>query len=379
MKLPKIDKLSLKWKKSLRDKQDIIPLWIADMDFPCSPGLVQTLKDRAENGIYGYTMAGDGTYDAFIDWTEKRHGWKIEREWIRLVPGVVPALHNAIRAFTNPGNSVIVQTPVYFPFFSAIENNDRQILRNPLLYGDGSYTFDFEQLEMLIHGHTKLFMLCNPHNPVGRVWKADELKKLSAFCIKFGLIILSDEIHCDLVFDGHRHLPLALAAPEILPHLAAFYAPGKTFNCAGLQAAAAVIPDKRMRQLYDDVLLSNGYHMNNCFSLSGFEAAYANGGPWLDGIMTRLAANRARTVSFFRDNFPDIRVIEPEGTYLLWLDCTKMGMPSEDICRKLAVDGGVEVSNGARFEGEGFIRLNFACPADILDEALTRIKKILQG
>ena len=327
---PEIDQYSLKWGKraALFGDKDVLPMWVADMDYPAPQVLIDAMTERAVNGIYGYSFLLEKGYDAFIKWTAEHHNWQIQKDWMRITPGVVPALHFAVRAFSNPGDSIIVQTPVYYPFFEAIENNDRQIIRNPLLLRNNRYTMDLTQLRQSIRKNTKCLILCNPHNPGGRVWTLSELKELASICAEHGIVILSDEIHCDLVFDGKKHLPLAAAIPELRNYMAAFYGPGKTFNCAGLQIGTAVIPGKKMRQLFDSVTAEAGMDMNNCFSVSGFTSVYNGGEEWLKAAKEKLQKHRDIIVSFFRKEIPRLQVIEPEGTYLLWVDCRSLGLTS---------------------------------------------------
>lgn len=355
---------------------DVTPLWVADMDFAAPPAVTAALAARAAHPIYGYTRYPDSLYDALIGWMRQRHGWPIKREWIVMCPGVVPSLHAAVMAFAQAGEGVIVQPPVYFPFFSAVTSSARRLIENPLRLADGRYRIDFEHLEQCAAAGAKLLLLCSPHNPVGRVWQRDELAEILRIARRYKLVVLSDEIHADLVYPDQHHTVLAKLADES-DNLITAVAPSKTFNIPGLGLSCLVIPDPELRAAIGAVFTTLHVSASNPFSIVAFEAAYRDGGPWLDALMAYLQTTRDFVLDYARWHLSGIRPIAPEGTYLVWLDCRDMQL-SDAALRdffirqaKLGMNPGTVFGTG----GSGFMRLNLASPRHVIAEALARVSQ----
>jgi cystathionine beta-lyase len=356
----------------------ILPMWVADMDFRCPEPVIDALIRRAQHGIYGYTVPGADFYEAVVHWMEKRHGWKIKAEWICFTPGVVPALNMLVKAFVSSGDGVLIQPPVYYPFYMAIENNEATVVANPLLYQDGRYDMDFEDLERKVRGPgVKMVILCSPHNPVGRVWTRDELMRFGRICIENGVLVVSDEIHSDLIYPGFTFTPFADLSPEFAQHSVICTAPSKTFNLAGLQTSCIIIPDHELRSRFKRTIVSNGLIGINCFGLVALQAAYEQGEEWLARVLAYIQGNYEYLESYLANHVPQIRVVRPEGTYLVWLDCRGLGLGGAALHELFMEKAGVYLDDGFIFgkEGEGFERINIACPRSILVEALDRIRK----
>jgi len=368
---------SLKWDfgERILGARDILPLWVADMDFPAPPAVVEALTRRAAHGIYGYPMTPPTFWPAILGWLENRQGWRVQKEWLVRAPGVVPSLAFCVRAFTRPGDKVMVQTPVYFPFFSAVEKNGRELVRNPLRLEAGHFLMDFDDLEAKVDSRTRLLILCSPHNPVGRVWTRDELTRLGEIAAAKNLIVISDEIHGDLVFGGRRHLPFAAISEDLERRTVTLLAPSKTFNVAGLTTSLAVIADPDLRERFKDRLESAGFEIGNLLGLVAMEAAYAHGGPWLDELLVYLEGNADIIAPFLADRAPKVEFIRPEGTYLGLLDCRKLGLDPGALHEFFWKKARVYFSEGTLFGEElrGFERINFGCPRSILREALDRV------
>lgn len=355
-------------------KSDVIPLWVADMDFAAPPAITEALVERARHPIYGYTCFPESLYEGVMRWMKKRHGWTIKREWIVLCPGVVPSLNAAVMAFTDVGDSVIVQPPVYFPFYSTITNNQRKILSNPLRLEDGRYTIDFDHLEHCAK-QAKLMLLCSPHNPVGRVWNKEELASLLDIAEKHDVLIVSDEIHADLIYSGNKHLVTASVAENPARVITAV-SPTKTFNIAGLNLSVLIIPDEKQRAKMIQVFDTFHVSASNPFSIAAFETAYQKGEPWLEGLLEYLEGTRDCVEAYLAEHLPVIKLIKPQGTYLLWLDCRGLNMTDAQLKRFFIHEAGVGMNTGVQFgkmEGRGFMRLNIASRRDTI---LTAIKQI---
>ncbi|MBK6742298.1 MAG: putative C-S lyase [Hydrogenophilales bacterium] len=358
---------------------EVTPLWVADMDFAAPEAVTQALIERARHPVYGYTLDPDSAYDVLIGWLQRRHGWRIERDWIVMAPGVVPSLYAAVHTFTQPGDGVIVQPPVYFPFFSAVTTPGRRLLENPLRLDGERYGIDFAHLERRAAEGARLMLLCSPHNPVGRVWTVAELRELLRIARRHDIVILSDEIHHDLIYPGERHHPLATLA-EGGDRIITAVAPSKTFNIPGLGLSALIVPDaghrQRLHQSFD--LLHAGNY--NPFSIVAFEAGYRNGDAWLDALMTYLAQTRAAVGAFIASKLPGIRVIPAQGTYLLWLDCRGMGLDDATLMACF-IQAGAGLSPGTVFGtgGSGFMRLNIGAPKAVILAALDRLVATLAG
>jgi len=357
---------------------DTIPLWVADMDFPAPPEVLERLKELADHGIFGYCEAGEAYFSAVRNWFDDCFGFRPEPQWLVRVPGVVFALGVAIRGLTAPGDGVLIQEPVYHPFTGMIEANDRRVVNNGLIYRDGRYELDLVDFEAKIVGHrVRLFLLCNPHNPVGRVWTKAELRAMGDICLKHDCLVVSDEIHCDFIRPGRRHLVWAGLSEELAARAIVCTAPSKTFNLAGLQAANIFIPNDKIRAAFQDELHRIGYGELNAMALVAARAAYEHGRDWLDQLRIYLAGNLDLLKTSLA-NLPGLRVVEPEGTYLVWLDCTGTGLPPEALDDLFSRRARLWLNEGSQFgaSGAGFFRLNLACPRALLAEALDRLQKV---
>ncbi|SET01748.1 cystathione beta-lyase [Nitrosomonas marina] len=353
---------------------DVIPAWVADMDFAAPPAVTQALIERAGHPIYGYTLFSDSLYQAAIDWMQRRHGWAIERDWIVMCPGVVPSLNAAVMTFTQPGESVIIQPPVYFPFFSAVTRAGRKLIENPLKFERGHYTFDFDHLEYCAQ-KAKLLLLCSPHNPVGRVWTSQELARLLQIAEKHDLMILSDEIHADLVYPECRHTVLA-TLPGSERRVITAMAPSKTFNIPGLNLSMLIIPDQTIRKAVVSIFETWHVSASNPFSNVAFEIAYREGDEWLDALRDYLGKTRDCVTAFLDRHLSDIRLTPSEGTYLLWLDCKAMKMTDASLKQFFIAQAGVGLSPGILFgkQGSGFMRLNIGASRKIVTQILENIR-----
>jgi cystathionine beta-lyase len=355
---------------------DLIPMWVADMDFRTPDFIMDAIRKRASHEIMGYSKRSDNFYNAIIQWYKRRQNWFIEKEWIIFTPGIVPALHFAVRAFTSPGENVLIQPPVYHPFFSVISENRRQVLANPLKLVTGRYMMDPDNLERIIDKKTKLFLLCHPHNPVGRVWSPSELTDLAMICKKNGTIIISDEIHSDLVLPGFKHQPIASLPGDFRDITVTCVAPSKTFNIAGLSTSVVIIPDRGLREKFNAEIETAHLWTGNIFGNIALEAAYTYGDQWLDQLMIYLQHNFELLDAFLKHHIPNIRLIIPEATYLAWLDMHDLHLPNSSIKDFMIRKAGLGCNDGSTFgkEGEGFQRMNIACPAPLLEKALYQLK-----
>lgn len=377
--IPRRGTNSYKWDSAA--EEDILPLWVADMDFRTAPAVVEALKKRVEHGIFGYTRVPDAYYEAVIRWFHRRHGWQTQQDWMIYTSGVVPALSAVIKALTEPGDKVLVQTPVYNCFFSSIRNNDCQIVSNPLIYTNETYRIDFEDLERkAADPKVKLLLLCNPHNPAGRVWTRDELTRIGEICLRHGVLVVADEIHCELVFPKHKYTPFASISEEFLMHSVTCTSPSKAFNLAGLQIANIISADAEVRRRIDKAININEVCDVNPFGVEALMAAYNEGEEWLESLKRYLYANYNYLKAYFEQYLPELPVLKLEGTYLVWVDCSSLKQPSEKIVSRLLEKGKVWVNEGAMYgdSGEGFIRINIACPREVLIEGLERIRSALK-
>jgi len=375
---------SVKWEEleTIFGVQDVLPMWVADMEFRSPKPVIEAIKKAAEYGIYGYTSRPDSYCQAIIDWMVKRHNWKVKKDWLSYSPGVVPALSFIIRAFTQPSDRVIVQPPVYYPFFRVIEDNGCHIVNNPLKVESNEYVMDFEDLEKKADDpRVKIIILCSPHNPVGRVWQKKELSRLGEICLKHNLIVVSDEIHADILFEGYRHTPFASISQEFAQNSITCTAPSKTFNLAGLQTSAIIIPNKKYYRIYNNILDSLALNENNFFGLIALEAAYRYGEEWLNQLLSYLNGNLEFLIKYFKEKIPKIKVIKPEGTYLVWLDYRQLGFNAKDLNEFMLKKAKVALDDGYWFgkEGEGFMRINIACSRSFLGEGLKRIERAVNG
>ncbi|MCP4396235.1 MAG: putative C-S lyase [bacterium] len=371
---------SYKWDltEKLVGEKDALPLWVADMDFQSPVPVIHALRQRVEHGIFGYTTVPDSCYETIIKWMERRHGWEIKQEWIVFTAGIVPAFFWTVKAYTSPGDEVLVQPPVYYPFFKAVTTNGCRLVENELRYHNGKYEIDFDDLEQkLASPRTKVFIFCSPHNPVGRVWTREELDRLAKLCLKHEVILCSDEIHSDLIFQGARHIPSAMLSEESARNTVTCMAANKTFNIAGLSTGFTIVPDRKLRNDFFRARESTGVNMQNIFGILATEVAYSEGEEWLEQLLEYLQGNLEFLSRFFEDRIPKIRVVKPEGCFLAWLDCRELGMNDIDLKNFMLQDAKVWLNDGPVFGkgGSGFQRVNFACPRTILTEALTRIEK----
>lgn len=355
---------------------DVLPLWVADMDFRTPDFIVEAVKTRAEHEIFGYTFRGDSYTQAIMNWLQRRHSWQIKPEWITFSPGVVAGLTLAIEALSKPGEGVVIQPPVYFPFFDSIKGTGRELIENPLRIENGRYYFDLEDLKAKITPNTRLLLLSNPHNPGGMAWTKDELTELARICIENKILIISDEIHSDLVYEGFRHTPLAGISEEIAQNCVVCMSPSKTFNTAGLTTSYLVIPNKRHWVSYEREMRLPHLHMGNIFGTVALEAAYTHGDEWLGQLMQYLGANYRFLEQFFKEHMDGVKVMHPDATYLIWLDFSEYGLTDEALNQKL-IDAGVGLNRGVQFgkQGKGFMRINIGCPRSVLQEALKRIQQ----
>lgn len=355
---------------------DVLPLWVADMDFKTPDFIVEAIKERASHEIYGYTFKPESYFQAVISWMQRRHGWTVQKEWISSSPGVVAGLTVAIESFSKPGDEVIVQPPVYFPFFDCVKNTKRKLVENPLKIENSRYTFDFDDLKAKISDKTKLLLLCNPQNPGGMVWTKEELEELSAICIKNKVMVISDEIHSDLIYKEHKHIPFASISEETANNCAIFMAPSKTFNVAGLASSIAIIPNKTNFARYEKRLGIGHLGMGNIFGSVALEAAYTNGDEWLGQMLSYLWDNYLFLKEYFEENLPKIEVMPLEATYLVWLDFTAYGLNDNELSKFIIEEAKVGLNNGGRFGtgGDGWMRINIGCPRNTLTEGLERLK-----
>ena len=358
----------------------LLPMWVADMDFQSPPQVIAALKERAEHGIYGYSGGYGGWFEALMQWMEKRYSWAPQREWISTSPGVVAALFMLVRALTEPGDRIIIQPPVYRPFYYVASSNGCELLKNPLCFDGRKYRMDLEQLRQQVDSRVKLLILCSPHNPVGRVWSREELLSLGQFCLEHEITIISDEIHSDLVFSGYKHTVLTSVSKELEQNMIVCNAPSKTFNIAGIPASNVIIANENLRSAYRRVLRGSGLALPNVFAVTAVEAAYTYGEAWLDELLLYLEENYRLASSFIAEHIPEIKVIEPEGTYLLWLDCRGLGLNDKELDSfikekaKLLLEPGTIFGTG----GSSFQRMNIACPRSRLLEALQRLEKAVR-
>ncbi|MFN2135862.1 MAG: MalY/PatB family protein [Candidatus Promineifilaceae bacterium] len=359
----------------------LLPLWVADMDFRSPPEVIEALVERAAHGVYGYSTPADCYYEAVQDWMVRRYNREVQRDWIVITPGVVAALKMMIQAYTQPGDKVIIQTPVYHPFHSAVEENDRRLVYNPLKRVGDRYEMDFEDLERkVIDPLVKLAILCSPHNPVGRVWTPEELRRFGEICLDNGVLVISDEIHADLIYDGFTFASFACLGERFAQFSVICTAPSKTFNLAGLKLSNIIIENDVLRAGLEKVLSQNGASGTNAFGIVAAEAAYRYGEPWLEAVMAYIQENYSFLTAFIAENMPQLTVIPPEGTYLVWIDFSALGLDPEERRRLLLEDAHVWLNEGRIFgpEGAGFERINIACPRQILAEALQRIRTVIQ-
>lgn len=365
------------FKKENGKAEDILPLWVADMDFRSPDSVVEALKKAVDHGIFGYSRADESYFDAVAAWYQKRHHLTLQPEWMTCTPGIVFALSIAVRAFTQKGDAVLIQPPVYHPFSRAILRNKRTLVENPLVLKDGHYEMDLEDLEQkVLDEHVKLMILCNPHNPVGRVWTREELTALADICLRHHVYVISDEIHGDFVWQGHEQIPYASISEEACLHSMMCTAPSKTFNLAGMATSNLFIPDPEMRRKFRSELLDVGQENMNRLGLFACRAAYEGGGEWLDQLIGYLAGNLALVRDFCKNRVPQIHLVEPEGTYLAWLDCRELGMTDDELMAFFSDEAKVWLDPGTHSgeQGSGFMRFNLGSSRSVIAQALDQIE-----
>lgn len=371
---------SYKW--DIVKEEDVIPLWVADMDFKAAPAILEALKKRVEHGVFGYTLVTDSYYEAIINWFARRHNWQIDRSWIIYTTGVVPAVSCAIKALTLPGEKVLIQTPDYNCFFSSIKNNGCEVAENELVRRGDSYEVDFEDFErQCADEKTTVFLLCNPHNPAGRVWTKEELERMNDICLAHGVRVISDEIHCELVMPGHRFTPFAAISNACRDNSVVLNSPTKAFNIAGLQIANIICADPAMRRRIDRAVNINEVCDVNPFGVVALQAAYNESEEWLDSLNHYIWGNYLALKEFIAKELPRLEVARLEGTYLAWVDIKATGLTSDEAYGKLMKEGRVYVNSGTMYgrrAGEGYLRINLACPRATLLEGMKCMGGVLR-
>lgn len=372
----------VKW-DSIQDTygdEDLLPMWVADMDFKAPPEVLKVISEKVDHGILGYNCQSNSLYDSIINWVKDRYNWEIKKEWIVFTPGVVAGFNFGIRSITEESEGVIIQPPVYPPFFNVVKDMGRKLVQNPLIMDKGNYHINFDELGGLLE-NSKLLLFCSPHNPIGKVWTKEELIKLSDLILDKDGYIISDEIHCDLTYKDKQHIMVASLSKEIEQRSITLIAPSKTFNLAGLFTSVAIIPNEEIRQ--EVVKILNDYSINHfsIFGLIALETAYTSGGTWLDELLDYIESNADYAVGFIEDKIKNIEVKKPDSTFLLWLDCRKLGLDHEDLHDLMVKEGKILLNDGHTFgnEGDGFLRLNIGCPRETLVDGLNRIKKAVDS
>lgn len=380
---------SVKWDnlKNIFGRDDIIPLWVADTDFKAPIEVIEGIKKRADHGVFGYTFRGSSYNESVKNWLKRRHQWEIEREWITFSPGIVPALSTCVNTFTNPGDKVIIQSPIYPPFRSVVEGNGRKIIDNELTFKNNRYCMDLENLKRQIFKSNgefdykvKMLILCSPHNPTGRVWGKNELLELGKICYENNIIIVSDEIHSDIVYKNHKHIPIASLSEELKNSTITCISPSKSFSLAGLASSAIIIPNKKLLNLFNASLDTSHIAGGNIFGNIALEEAYNNGDDYLDELILYLEDNLNYCIDYFNEKIPQIKPLRPESTYLVWLDCSKLGLEDKELMNFFINKAKVGVNPGSSFSKKykDFVRLNIGCTKKTLKEALYRIEKAVK-
>ena len=368
---------SLKWDVNKGE----LPMWVADMDFRTAPCITEAFVKRAEHGIYGYTLITDEWYEAYMSWWKNRHGFAIERDWLVFCTGVVPSISSIVRKLTTVGENVVVMTPVYNIFFNSIINNGRKVLESKLIYKDGEYSIDYDDLSSkLADSQTTMLLLCNPHNPIGKIWDRDTLQRIGQMCADNNVLVVSDEIHCDIVKPGLGYIPFASVSDVCRDNSITCVSPTKAFNIAGIQTAAVIVPNRNIRAKVDRGLNTDEVAEPNVFAQIAPIAAFGKGGSWLDDLNAYLWGNRVYAEEFISREIPSLFTVKGEATYLLWIDCTQMSGLPQRLGRYVRETSGLYLSDGRAYRnGEGFLRMNLACPRALLEDGLKRLKKSMTG
>ncbi len=373
---------SIKWdgcneKFGVPAAEEMIPMWIADMDFRSPREVIEAIVEKAKSQAYGYAVKPDSFFQAIIRWVERRYHWKVEKEWIIFTPGVIPGFHIAIQNFTKPGDGIIVQTPVYYPFMDGVKNNGRKLVLNPLIERDGDWFMNFDDLEEQVKNpDNKMLILCNPHNPVGRAWTKEELEQLGTLCAENDVLLISDEIHADLIMNGSKHQAVCAISEAFQRNTITHYAPSKTFNTAGLQTAFVIIPDQKIRETFIEGLNANRIYNLNWFSAAVLETAYNQCEGYVDALCAYVDANMDYMKQFLEQKLPMLKMNKPEATYMVWVDFRGTGLSTDEIEHFIAHKAHIGVDMGTWFGpgGEGYLRFNLACPRKILEKALQQLE-----
>ena len=373
--------IKLERRKALYGSDDVLPLWVADMDFRTPDFIFEAIRERCEHPILGYSMPPKEFYPSLINWIKDHHQWELKRSWIGFLPGIVPGLSFAVQSLTVPGDEVIVQPPVYYPFFHVVTNNNRVVINNPLKETNGRYEIDFDDLESKITSKTKMFILCNPHNPGGRVWKKETLKHLADICTKHNIIVVSDEIHADMVLGNHKHISFATVSESAAQISLTFMAPSKTFNMPGLISSSYIIPNEELRKQFVDFLEASELIGGNIFAYAATVAAYEKGEEWRKQMLDYVQGNIDYVVDFLKTNIPQIKPMIPEASFLVWLNCEELGMETDELFNFFAKKAGLGLNKGTTFGqgGEYHLRLNVACSRLILKKAMEQLSVAVNG
>lgn len=378
--IPRRGTNSVKWDVAKED--GVIPMWVADMDFQAAPCIRQAMKERVDHGVFGYTLVPNSYYESIISWFDRRHQWHIDRNWILYTSGVVPTISAIIKALTEPGDKVLVQTPVYNCFFSSIRNNGCTTAENALVRKGNSYEIDFDDFERLAADEkTKVFLLCNPHNPAGRVWTPDELSRMNDICLRHGVKVIADEIHCELIMPGYKFTPFAAVSKACQDNCITTNSPTKSFNIAGLQIANIITNNDTIKRKIDRAININEVCDVNPFGVIALQAAYNEGESWIDQLNLYLWENYKVLKDFFQEHLPKLQVLKLEGTYLVWVDISTTGLKADELTNELLQQGKVMVNSGTMYgktTGANYLRLNIAMPRSLMLEALQRIAQVLQ-
>jgi cystathionine beta-lyase len=365
--------------KEMYGRDDLLSLWVADMDFATPDFIIDALKQRLDHPVLGYPVQYDGYWQSVVDWIRSHHGWQVEREWMRYIPGIVKGIGMVVNVFTQPGDKIIIQPPVYHPFRLVPEHNDREIVMNPLRWVGDTYEMDFEQLEQVIDDKCKILILANPHNPVGITWSRDTLVRLADIAVKHNLIVISDEIHCDMALYGNKHIPFASVSENAARCSITFGAPSKTFNIAGIVSSYAIVPDEVLREKFFAWLTANEMDMATIFAMVATEAAFTEGEEWRQQMLAHIESNIDFVDEFLKANIPEVHAIKPQASYLVWLDFSALGLPHDKLIDMLVNDARLAMNDGAMFGigGEQHTRLNVGTQRAVLEQAMKQLKEAI--